>query len=182
MNSSMLLPLLLSGMKVSPDLIKNIMEEKKANLEKWRLAVRMLATIIMSYIFFKRASIPAVDSTGAPVYSSEGIQKSLNKSFEEDKYADGIKDSILATIDVVFELLKPTASESILYSSILSGITAQPSTTTVVQQLPQQPQTQQVPWIGQPQSFQNLRTARFVAPGTRAQGVVILADGTVVTE
>ncbi len=180
MNSSMLLPLLLSGMKVSPDLIKNIMEEKKANLEKWRLAVRMLATIIMSYIFFKRASIPAVDSTGAPVYSSEGIQKSLNKSFEEDKYADGIKDSILATIDVVFELLKPTASESILYSSILSGITA-PSTTTVVQQLPQQ-QAQQVPWIGQPQTFQNLRTSRFVAPGTRAQGVVILADGTVVTE
>ncbi len=181
MNSSMLLPLLLSGMKVSPDLIKNIMEEKKANLEKWRLAVRMLATIIMSYIFFKRASIPAVDSTGAPVYSSEGIQKSLNKSFEEDKYADGIKDSILATIDVVFELLKPTASESILYSSILSGITSQPSTTTVVQQLPQQ-QAQQVPWIGQPQTFQNLRNARFVAPGTRAQGVVILADGTVVTE
>lgn len=178
-----LLPLLLlsgmNGVGVSADLIKNIQEEKKQSLERWKRALTWLATLILGYIFYMRAPTTAVDSAGKAVYNEEGIQKSMEKMFQENAYASFIKDTILSTIDTVFELLKPSASESLLYSAILTGPKPAASSTTVIQQ---QPPVQTIPWIGSPQgnTFQNLRGNRFAAP--RAQGAVIMPDGTILTD
>ena len=171
--NSLLLPLLL-GFGLSPDLIKNIQAEKEKSLEKWRLALRLLASTILGYIFFKRATIPAVDSAGKPIYNDEGIQKTLNASFEENAFANWIKETILSAIDMGIELLKPSSSEMLLLSAVMGAKPA--SSTTVVQQQPMQ-----VPWMGGNQATMgNIRTMRF-APG-RAQGAVIMSDGSIVTD
>ena len=43
--NSLLLPMLF-GMNVSPELIKNMMDEKAKSLDKWRLALRLLVTLV----------------------------------------------------------------------------------------------------------------------------------------
>lgn len=177
MNSSLVTLALLSGMRLSPALIQNIQDEKRDNLEKWKNAIKWLLTVVLGYVFYMRAPVDAVDSGGKPVYGSEGIQKSMEKMFQENAYASFIKDSVLSTLDTVFELLKPSKSEGLLLQALMGGITAPQSTTNVIQQQPAQ-----VPWIGpqQPQTFGGIRTQRFAAP--RAQGAVIMPDGTVITE
>ena len=175
--NSLLLPLLL-GFGLSPDLIKNIQAEKEKTLEKWRLALRMLAEVILGYIFFKRAPIPALDSAGKAVYNDEGIQKSLNASFEENAFANWIKGMVFSAIDMAIELMKPSSSEAMILSAVL-GATKPASSTTVIQQ--QQPQAPlQVPWMGNQNTMSGLRNARF--QGGRAQGAVIMPDGSIVTD
>ena len=180
MNSSLITLALFSGMRLSPALIQNIQDEKRDTLDKWKNALKWLLTIILGYVFYMRAPVDAVDSAGKTVYSSEGIQKSMEKMFQENAYASFIKDSVLSTLDTVFELLKPSKSEGLLLQALMSGMTAPQSTTNVIQQQP----APAVPWIGgqpqQGQTFAGLRTQRFVTP--RAQGAVIMPDGTVITE
>lgn len=175
-----LLPLLLlsgmRGMGVSPDLIKNIQEEKKQTLEKWKSTIVLLATMIMGWVFFQRAPVTAKDATGSPVYSLEGVQKTNEAMFAESSYASFIKDSVLAAINTVFELLKPSASESLLFSAILTGGQGQTASTTIVQAAPAAPF-----YAGAPQTFQGLRQTRFASP-IRAQGGVVQPDGSVFFE
>lgn len=177
--NSLLLPLLF-GVGVSPELVKNIMEEKKASLEKWRVALRLLATVIMGYIFFQRAVVPAVDSAGKPVYNDEGIQKSMNASFQENQFAAWIKETVLSMIDMGIELLKPSQSETLMISALMNAKPA--ASTTVIQQQP--PLVPGGPAIGTiPNTFNNLRMTRFAgSPGYRAQGGVITPDGAIVFE
>jgi hypothetical protein len=167
-----------SGTGVSADLIKNMQEEKKQTLERWKASIKMLVTLILGYVFYLRAPVDAVDSAGKTVYSSEGIQKSMEKMFQENAYAALVKDSIMAAIDTIFELLKPSASESMLFAALLSGPPKQAGNTTVIQQ---QPQPVPIGTIQQPMTFNALRQSRFAGPQTRAQAV-ITPEGYVITE
>ena len=181
MGGSMLMLLLLagaSGSGVSADLIKNMQEEKRQTMERWKTSVKLLVTIILNYVFYLRAPVDAVDSAGAKVYSSEGIQKSMEKSFQENAFAMGVKETVMASIDTIFELLKPSASESLLLAALLSGPPKTTSNTTVIQQ---QPQPVPIGTIQQPTTFNSLRQNRFVGPQTRAQAVVT-PEGWVITE
>lgn len=175
--NSLLLPMLF-GMNVSPELIKNMMDEKAKSLDKWRLALRLLVTTILGYIFFKRAVIPAVDAAGKSVYNDEGIQKTLNASFEENAYAAWIKESILSAIDMAIELLKPSSSEAMLMTAVFSAQRPAQNTTVIQQQPPLAPGGQPIGTI--PNTFNNLRMTRFAGP--RAQGGVIMPDGSIVFE
>lgn len=189
-----LLPLLLfagvSGMRgVSADLIKNIQEEKKQSLDKWKSAIRLLATLIMGWVFVGRAKVTAKDAAGQPVYSLEGIQKTTEEMFAENKYADFIKESVLAGIDTIFELLKPSASEGLLFQAILGNNSQQgPGNTTIVQtaQPAPAPYYSPAPYYATPPmagapTYGSLRNTRIAAP-PRAQGGVVMPDGTVVYE
>lgn len=182
-----LLPLLIfagmGGMGVSPALLQNIQEEKKQSLEKWKSAIRLLATLIMGWVFVGRAKVTAKDAAGNPVYSLEGIQKTNEEMFAENKYADFIKDSVLAGIDTIFELLKPSASESLLFQAILGNSRPPAGNTTIVQAAPVQPPPYYpggYPQAGAP-TYGSLRNTRIAAP-PRAQGGVVMPDGTVVYE
>jgi hypothetical protein len=183
--NSFLLPLLF-GVGVSPELVKQIQEEKKNSLEKWRVSLRFLLTTILGYIFFKRASIPATDSAGNAVYSQEGIQKSMNASFEENSFANWIKSMVLDALDLGFELLKPSTSEALMISALMNR-TNSGGVTNVIQQ---QPTGGSIP-IAAPafgggnsgNTMGNLRGARFGgSPLLRMQGAVIMPDGTIVSE
>lgn len=176
--NSLLLPMLF-GMNVSPELIKNMMDEKAKSLDKWRLALRLLVTTILGYIFVQRASIPAVDEkTKQPVFNEEGIQKSLNASFEENAYGRWVTESILSAIDMGIELLKPSSSEAMLMTAVFSAQRPAQNTTVIQQQPPLAPGGQPIGTI--PNTFNNLRMTRFAGP--RAQGGVIMPDGSIVFE
>jgi hypothetical protein len=183
-----LLPLLLlsgmGGMGVSPALIQNIQEEKKQSLEKWKSAIRLMLTLILGWVFVGRSTVTAKDAAGNPVYSLEGIQKTNEEMFRENQYANFIKESVLAGVDTIFELLKPSASESLLFQAILGNSRPAAGNTTIVQAAqpaPYYPGGYATPPMGGAPTYGSLRNTRIAAP-PRAQGGVVMPDGTVVYE
>lgn len=168
MNSTFLL-LALAGGRLGPNTLSALAKMREETFNKWASFIRMIVTLIVTG-YLKWRGVPEVkDATGGKVYSDQATQELLSKFWEEKQSADLWLHGLRSAADFLIELLRPSALEMTLLSSLMSMASSAPMPAAA-------PQTVVVNQATKP-------TARQVRmSGGRAQGVMVFENGQLYVE
>lgn len=168
MNSTFLL-LALAGGRLGPNTLSSLAKMREETFNKWAAFIRMIVALIVTG-YLKWRGVPSVkDAAGGPVYSDQATQELITKFWEEKQSGDLWLHGLRGAADFLIELLRPSALEMTLLSSMMS-LAGNGSTPSSV------PQTVVVNQTPKP-------TARQVRmSGGRAQGVMVFENGQLYVE
>lgn len=168
---SLLMLAMLSGVNgVAPGFAEMFVAERREKFQKWEKFIRFLANALLNLYLWWRGVPEVKDANGNAPETTSATLALLQQKYKDDLIYSFLRQFVDNGVELLMELLRPSAMEEALMKSLLRGnggfMSSGFGSTVVVNNAAKAPTAAQV---------------RAGGPGAVAQGVVILPDGSIAT-